>query len=93
MKKKIADWFDGDSGIFSDGTEFRLSNVRAQEKYQFGGRKAARTVVGMTNRSNGWVSWKPVALDIYGRQVGVMSNHDGSINRRMKAKGYSNKGR
>jgi hypothetical protein len=47
----------------------------------------------MTGRSNGRVNWKPVAKDSYGRQVGNMSNKDGSINIRMKSKGYKNKGR
>jgi len=93
MKKKIQQWFDGDSGVFSDGTKFRLNNVRKPESYQFGGEKATRTAAGMTGRTDGWVNWNPVARDRYGRQVGNMSNKDGSINQRMRSRGYSNKGR
>ena len=92
VKKKIARWDDGDSGIFSDGTRFRLAGVRAPEKYQFGGSRATRTAASMTGRSNGWVNWKPFGSS-YGRQVGNMSNADGSINRRMLTRGYKNKGR
>lgn len=90
--KKIARWLDGDSGRFSDGTKFRLANVRAPEKHQFGGSKATKVASGMTSRSNGFVNWKPVGSS-YGRQVGVMSNKDGSINKRLQNRGYKNKGR
>lgn len=93
MRKKIRKWFDGDSGVFSDGRKFRLSNVRTPEKHQFGGEKATRTVAGMTGRTGGKVNWNPVARDKYGRQVGKMSNRDGSINQRMRKRGYKNKGR
>jgi len=51
VKKKIAKWVDGDSGIFSDGKKFRLSEVRAPEKHQFGGSKATRIAAGMTGIS------------------------------------------
>ena len=90
--KKVKQWKDGDSGIFTDGTGFRLAGVRAPEKYQYGGKKATKTASGMTSRSSGRVNWKPVGTS-YGRQVGNMSNKDGSINRRMRSKGYTNKGR
>ena len=93
MRKKIKKWFDGDSGEFSDGTKFRLNNVRTPEKYQFGGERATRTVAGMTGRTSSRINWTPVARDKYGRQLGNMSNKDGSINQRMRKKGYTNKGR
>lgn len=93
MKKRVKKWFDGDSGEFTDGTKFRLQGVRAPEKNRFGGEKATRTVAGMTGRSHGRVGWTPVARDKYGRQVGNMRNKDGSINQRMRNKGYKNKGR
>lgn len=93
MKRKIKQWDDGDSGVFSDGTRFRLNNVRTPEKYQFGGEKATRTAAGMTARANGQVSWNSIARDKYGRQIGNMSNKDGSINQRMRDKGYRSKGR
>ena len=93
MRKKVKRWFDGDSGEFSDGTKFRLNNVRTPEKYQYGGEKATRAAAGMTGRTAGRVNWNPVARDKYGRQIGNMSNRDGSINQRMRNKGYRNKGR
>lgn len=91
-RKKVKKWHDGDSGIFTDGTQFRLANVRAPEKHQFGGEKATRTAAGITGRLNGLVDWKPTGSS-YGRQVGNMSNKEGSINQRMRNKGYKNKGR
>jgi micrococcal nuclease len=92
VRKKVARWEDGDSGIFTDGSRFRLANVRAPEKHQFGGERATRRAAGMTARSNGEVNWKPVGSS-YGRQVGNMSNKDGSINQRLRARGSRNKGR
>jgi endonuclease YncB( thermonuclease family) len=92
-RKKVNRWNDGDSGVFSDGTRFRLAGVRAPERRQFGSERATRRAVGMTGRSNGNVIWKPVARDRYGRQVGHMSNRDGSINLRLLRRGCRNKGR
>ena len=93
VKKKIKNWRDGDSGIFSDGTEFRLARVRAPEKHQFGGSKATKVVAGMTGRSKGWVDVKPVGKDRYGRVIVEMSNKGGSTNGRLIKKGYKDKGR
>ena len=93
IRKRVDHWIDGDSGTFTDGTKFRLNNVRAPERHQFGGSKATRRVASMTGRSKGVGIWKPVAKDRYGRQVGNMSNKDGSINQRMRARGCKNKGR
>ncbi len=94
MKRKRVDyWSDGDSGWFTDGTEFRLAGVRAPETYQFGGSKATRTVAGMTGRTRGYVNVNEVARDRYGRTVVNMWNRDGSINERMRGKGYRKKGR
>jgi len=93
MVRKIKNLIDGDSGIFADGTGFRLANVRAPEKKETGGLKALKTVAGMTARSDNLVNVKVVARDQYGRVVVEMSNKDGSINERMRKKGYTNKGR
>lgn len=90
--RKIKKWIDGDSGIFANGEQFRLANVRAQEKHQYGGSKATKVVAGMSARSNGYVNVTKVAKDHYGRTLVKMSNKDGSINKRMIAKGYKNKG-
>lgn len=92
-RKKVEKWYDGDSGKFADGTNFRLAGVGAPEKHQFGGKKATRQVSGMTGKTNGWVNWKPTGRGYYGRQIGTMSNKHGSINNRMRKKGYKKKGR
>jgi len=91
--RKIRRWFDGDSGEFSNGDQFRLAEVRAPEKHQFGGSKATRRVAGMTGRSNGKVNVRAVARDSYGRSVVYMSNKDGSVNQRMKQRGCRSKGK
>lgn len=93
FRKKVKKWLDGDSGIFTDGTKFRLNNVRAPEKHQYGGSTAHRRAAGMTSRTNNRVNWTPVAKDRYGREVGNMSNKHGSVNQRMRARGSKNKGR
>lgn len=92
-RKRIDHWTDGDSGHFTDGTPFRLAGVRATEKHRFGSSKATRTAASMTGRTKGYVNVKVVARDRYGRAVVEMSNKDGSINKRMRKKGYRNKGR
>lgn len=84
---------DGDSGCFSDGTRFRLANVRAPEMGQYDGTKAGNVSRGMISRSKGRVSVEEVGRDKYGRVLVNMSNKDGSINERMRKKGYRNKGR
>lgn len=93
VKKRVEYWEDGDSGFFTDGIPFRLARVRAPEKHQFGGSKATRIAAGMTGRTKGFVTIKRVAKDSYGRDVVEMRNCHGSINNRMRKKGYKNKGR
>jgi len=92
-RKKIKSLDDGDSGKFTDGTSFRLARVRAHEKHQFGGSTAKRTLAGMIGRTKGNVQVKTVARGTYGRKVIEMKNKDGSINERMRKRGYKNKGR
>ena len=92
-RKKVKQLKDGDSGFFADGTGFRLANVRAPEKYQYGGSTAKRRLAGMLGRSNNMVTAKTVAIDRYGRKVVVLKNKDGSINDRMRKNGCKNKGR
>lgn len=91
--KKIKKWRDGDSGSFSDDTEFRLARVRAPEKRQAGGSKATKVASGMTGRSKGRVNVEQVGKDRYGRVIVEMGNKDGSINDRLIKKGYKDKGR
>ena len=93
MKKKVSRWQDGDSGWFSDGTQFRLARVRAPEKYQFGSETATRRAAGMTGQSRGFVNVQPVARDSYGRVLVEMSNNSGSINSRLLRRGSKNRGR
>jgi Staphylococcal nuclease homologue. len=84
---------DGDSGTYSNGTKFRLANVRAPESSQHGGSKAKRVASGMAGRTKGRVSIEEVCRDKYGRILVNMKNKDGSINERLRKKGYTNKGR
>jgi len=86
-------FIDGDSGTLPDGTRFRLANVRAPEMNQRDGTKARNVSRGMISRSKGIVSIEVTGRDKYGRVLVNMSNKDGSINERMRAKGYRNKGR
>ena len=91
MRRRIDRWIDGDSGIFSDGSRFRLARVRAPERGQRGSSLATRTAAGMTGRSNGLVNVNVVGYS-YGRQVVEMSNRDGSINNRLIGLGYRKQG-
>ncbi|MFH1972645.1 MAG: thermonuclease family protein [archaeon] len=93
VKRRVKEWHDGDSGIFANGTRFRLDNVRAPELYQFGGPTAKKSAAGMTGKTNQFVDWKRTGKDKYGREIGKMSNKHGSVNERLRKKGYKNKGR
>lgn len=92
-KRKIAKLYDGDSGVFANGENFRLSNVRSPETGKKGGSEAKRTLAGMLGRNNNQANVKAVGTDSYGRTLVRLSNRDGSINSRMRSKGYTNKGR
>lgn len=61
--KKKVHWTDGDSGRFSDGTRFKLQNVRASESGQNGGQKIKRVPAGMTSRSKNHVIVEEVNKD------------------------------
>jgi micrococcal nuclease len=93
IRKKIKKWHDGDSGVFSNGEKFRLARVRAPEKNRKGGSTALRSASGMSSRTNGRVSVERVARDKYGRSIVEIKNKHGSINDRLRKKGYTNKGR
>lgn len=92
MQKRIRKWVDGDTGRFSTGEFFRLANVRAPEHYQYGGKTATRTAAGMSGRSHGIVNVKVYGKDHYNRFLVELFNKNGSINQRMRKKGYTNKG-
>ena len=93
VRKRIKKWIDGDSGVFLDNTRFRLADVRAPEKNKRGGTTATRVAAGITGRSGGVINVKQIATDKYGRAIVEMSNGDGSVNERLRKKGYTNKGR
>lgn len=93
MKKRVSNWTDGDSGWFTDGTAFRLAGVRAPERHQFGAETATRRAAGMTGQTGGHVNVNVRGVDKYGRKIVEMHNRDGSVNERMRRKGYRNKGR
>jgi micrococcal nuclease len=93
LRRKVKKWVDGDSGTFTNGEKFRLARVRAPEKNRRGGTTALRSASGMTSRQNNIVNVEKVARDKYGRSLVEMSNKHGSINNRLRKKGYTNKGR
>jgi len=92
-RKKIKKWYDGDSGVFSNGEQFRLARVRAPEKNKKEGSTALRSASGMTSRQNNFVNVNKVAKDKYGRSIVEISNKHGSVNNRLRQRGYANKGR
>ena len=79
-RKKIKLLDDCDSGSFADGIRFRLKNVRAYEKHQFGGFIAKRILAGMMGRIKGVVQVRTVARGHYGREIVEIKNKDGSVN-------------
>ena len=85
---QIQIFFDGDSGQFSNGERFRLADVRSPDKNEVDYMKAKRILSGMAGRSKGWVSVEEVGIDPYGRVIVKLENQDGSINERMKQRGY-----
>ena len=93
MKKQIDYWNDGDSGVFTDPSKFRLADVRAPEISQSGGKEAKEIAEEMTRKYDDWVDVDVKAKDDYGREIVEMSNSDGSINERMREKGYTDQGR
>lgn len=83
---------DGDGVKFADGEEGRLVNVRAPEKNEPGYARAKKSLSSMIARSGGEVNCRSVGRDKYGRLLVEISNHEGSINKRLREKGYTNKG-
>ncbi len=87
VRKRVDYWHDGDSGRFTDGTWFRLARVNAPEKHRAGGERATRTAAGMAGQSNGYVNVRNIGRS-YNRAVVEMRNGDGSINERLRRRGY-----
>ena len=85
---QIQFFFDGDSGQFSNGERFRLADVRSPEEDEVDYMKAKRVVSSMAGRSRRWVTVEEVGIDPYGRLLVKLENQDGSLNERMKQRGY-----
>ena len=85
---QIQFFIDGDSGQFSNGERFRMADVRSPEEDDPDYLKAKRILSGMAGRSHRWVTVEQVGIDQYGRLLVNLFNKDGSINDRMKQRGY-----
>ena len=86
---QIQFFFDGDSGQFANGERFRMADVRSPEEDDPDYLKAKRVVSGMVGRSHKWVTVEEVGIDPYGRLLVKLYNEDGSINDRLRQRGYS----
>ena len=86
---QIQFFFDGDSGQFENGERFRLADVRSPDKDEVNYMKAKRSVSAMAGRNHRWVTVEEVGIDPYGRLLVKLYNEDGSINDRMRQRGYS----
>lgn len=86
---QIQFFFDGDSGQFSNGERFRLADVRSPDKDEVDYMKAKRILSGMAGRSHRMVTVEEVGIDQFGRLLVNLENQDGSINDRMRQRGYS----
>ena len=85
---QIQFFFDGDSGQFENGERFRLADVRSPDKDEVNYMKAKRSVSAMAGRNHRWVTVEEVGIDPYGRLLVKLENQDGSLNERMKQRGY-----
>jgi len=85
---QIQFFVDGDSGQFSNGERFRLADVRSPDKDEVDYMKAKRSVSAMAGRSHRMVTVEEVGIDQYGRLIVNLENQDGSINDRMRQRGY-----
>ncbi|NPE28965.1 nuclease [Methanococcoides sp. SA1] len=83
---------DGDSFTLKNGIEIRLANVRAQEIGKPGAVNATRVLAGILGRDSNKIRYKGVDIS-YGRLVAEVRNINGSVNEKMREKGYTNKGR
>jgi len=85
---QIQFFVDGDSGQFANGERFRLADVRSPDKDDPDYLKAKRVVTGMAGRNRCRVTVEQVGIDQYGRLLVELFNEDGSLNERMKQRGY-----
>ncbi|MCA9459116.1 MAG: hypothetical protein KC550_01050 [Nanoarchaeota archaeon] len=90
-KRKVIEVLDGDTVQFANGDYGRLAGVRAPEKNHKLYSTAKRVLAGMISRDNWEVNCKVVGTS-YNRLVVELSNFEGSINQRMKAKGFTHYG-
>ena len=85
---QIMFFVDGDSGQFSNGERFRLADVRSPEEDEADYLKAKRSLSAMAGRSHRWVTVEEVGFDQYGRILVKIFNENGSLNERIKQRGY-----
>jgi endonuclease YncB( thermonuclease family) len=67
---------------------FRMADVRSPSKDEPDYLKAKRSLSAMAGRSHGWVTVEQVGIDQYGLLLINLFNKDGSINDRMRQRGY-----
>ena len=79
VKKIIREWKDGDSGTFSDGRTFRLSNVSAPEKHEPGHNMATSRSKRMVGGQD-LVDVKVVGRDSFGRDLVEVKKHGRDVN-------------
>lgn len=86
---QIQFFVDGDSGQFSNGEHFRLADVRSPDKDKVDYMKAKKILSGMAGRCHRCVNVEEVGIYQYGRLLVELENKDGSINDRIRQRGYS----
>jgi len=65
-----------------------MADIHTPEKDSPDYTKAKKMVSAMAGRSNRWVTVEQVLIDQYGRLIVKLENQDGSLNERMKQRGY-----
>ena len=66
-----------------------MADVRSPSKDEPDYLKAKRSLSAMAGRSHRWVTVEQVGIDQYGRLIVKLYNQDGSLNDRMRLRGYS----
>ena len=85
VKKIIREWTDGDSGIFTDGKKFRLSNVSAPEKHEPGYNLATLRSERLVHPGT-LIDIKTTGKDTYNRQLVEITAHGRQVNKILEMK-------
>ena len=85
VKKIIMEWKDGDSGVFLDGTKFRMSGVNSPEKNDAGYGLATRRARQMLDTGD-VVEVETVGKDTYKRDIVKMKKRGIDINKALEFK-------